>query len=210
MGGITALLSQAVDGVSGWGGDFLGFAVNQGPGRGSLSVPQSRGISPPGERGTAVSWLGWGPGTRHRGPGRALLSQASTLPSGEKPGGLQRPSSPLHSPCRASQPGGSQGPLLPRELLCGLGGTTCERGASLSPPPCSRGAENGPGLGWVPGSRQDPTSHLRALRVPLLPWGLWSSPGSVVLGLTLFSLLHLMRACEQRKAEKGLLTPPLP
>lgn len=54
-------LSQAADGVSGWGGDFLGFVVNQVLGRASLSVSQSHTISVHGEGGMVAFWLRWGP-----------------------------------------------------------------------------------------------------------------------------------------------------
>lgn len=93
--------------------------------------------------------------------------------------GSKGPSSPLQSPCRASRPGGSQGPLLPRELLCGLGGTTCEGGFPLPSPVLTRGREWA-WFGLGPGPRQDPTSHLRALRVPLLPGDFGPVPAQAV------------------------------
>lgn len=90
---------------------------------------------------------GWGGAL---GPGTGGLDGPFFLRPQPSPGvrslvGSKGPSSPLQSPCRASRPGGSQGPLLPRELLCGLGGTTCEGGL---PSPLPR-AHEGQRMGLV-------------------------------------------------------------
>lgn len=126
--------------------------------------------------------------------------------------GSKGPSSPLQSPCRASRPGGSQGPLLPRELLCGLGGTTCEGGFPLPSPVLTRGREWA-WFGLGPGPRQDPTSHLRALRVPLLPGDFGPVPAQAV-GVPELSLVYnpLLPAPSHAGlgAEEGREGPPHP
>ena len=121
----------------------------------------SHTLSLPGERGTVVSWLGWGPGARHGGVGRGLdgpfFLRPQPSPGVKRLVGSKGPAAPWIAPGGpASQSGGSQGPLLPRELLCGLGGQHVRGGASLSPPPCSRGEENGPGFWLDPGVSPGP------------------------------------------------------